>query len=532
MLYSSRRGLRRPLLLAALLGLSLSQVQAATLNIGTQGEPASLDTARIGGSVWENDILGDIYEGLVTLDPEGQYVPGVARDWRVSDDGLSWTFHLRDDAKWSDGAPVTAQDFKLAFSRLFMPENGAVYASLFYPIRGAEPITKGEESMDALGIDTPDDHTLVFHLNQPTPYFPTLLAHIAASPVPAHVIKRYGKDWASMEHITTNGAFTPVKWVSQDHLTTVRNDNFHDADSVSLEGVNFYPIENRNSGLTRFRSGELDIVRDFPPARIDALKEQLPGAVHLAPQLANYYFALNQRPGHPTADRRVREALNLAVARDVIARHIMGGTVTASSSFVPDGVAHYDARSMPGMGPDMKARQARARRLLEEAGYGPDKPLTLELRYSTTEANKRIAVALAAMWKPLGVKTQLINAEGRVHYADLAAGKFDVGRASWVADFDDASNFLGILTSDAVKNYGGYHSEAFDTLMEKAATTQDLDARQDVLQQAEQQMLDDYAVLPVYIDTSRNLVKPDIEGFADNALNRHLSRWMHFKNTQ
>ncbi|WP_303856447.1 peptide ABC transporter substrate-binding protein [Salinicola salarius] len=518
---------RRPGRFGLLLGLGLltSSVQAATLSIGIQGEPASLDTARIGGSTWENDVLGDLFEGLVTLDPSGKYIPGAASDWSLSDDGKVYTFKLRDDANWSDGEPVVAEDFVLAFQRLFDPANGAVYASLFYPIRGAEAHTKGEKDAPELGVEAVDAKTLKITLDQPTPYFPTLLAHIAASPVASHLVEKFGNDWTQMDHIATNGAFTPTGWISHDHIAARKNAEFHAAADVALDGVDYYPVEDRSAGLQRFRAGGLDIVRDFSPDRYQWLQQNLPDAVHLAPQLANYYFALNQRDGHPTADKRVREALNLAIRRDVIADQIMDGVVSPASGFVPEGVSHYDAQAMPGLDQARDERVAEAQALLKDAGYGPDHPLELTLRYSTTEANKRIAVALAAMWKPLGVETQLVNAEGAVHYAELAAGNFDVGRGSWVADFDDASNFLGILQSDSPKNYGGYRSQAFDELMAKASRETDMAARQTLLEQAERQALSDYAVAPIYVDVSRNLVNPKLEGWADNALNRHLSRW-------
>ncbi len=528
--YGSHRRTARlvlPLLAAVSLATSLSvdTARAATLNIGIQGEPASLDTARIGGTTWENDVLGDLFEGLVTLNPGGEYIPGAASSWDISDNGTVYTFKLRDDANWSDGEPVVAKDFVLAFQRLFDPANGAVYASLFYPIRGAEAHTKGEQDAPELGVEAIDAKTLKITLNQPTPYFPTLLAHIAASPVPSHLVKQYGDDWTQMDHIATNGAFTPTSWTSHDHIAARKNAEFHAVDDVALDGVDYYPVEDRSAGLQRFRAGGLDIVRDFSPDRYQWLQENLPDAVHLAPQLANYYFALNQRDGHPTADKRVRKALNLAIRRDVIADKIMGGVVSPASGFVPDGVGHYDAQTMPGLDQAMDDRVTEAKGLLDEAGYDADHPLELTLRYSTTEANKRIAVALAAMWQPLGVETQLINAEGAVHYAELAAGNFDVGRGSWVADFDDASNFLGILQSDSPKNYGGYKGQPFDELMTKASRETDLAARQQLLQQAEQQALSDYAVAPIYVDVSRNLVNPKLEGWEDNALNRHLSRW-------
>ncbi|OHV10892.1 peptide ABC transporter substrate-binding protein [Kushneria phosphatilytica] len=512
------------------LWLSLASLtgQAATLNIGTQGEPASLDPARVNGTVFENTVLGDLYEGLITLGPGGEYLPGVAKQWDTSSDGRRWTFHLRDDARWSDGEPVTARDFVVAFRRVLDPATASVYASLLYPLHNASAISQGKASVESLGISAPDPHTLVLELDDNTPWLPSLLAHIVTSPVPAHLIERYGQQWSGIEHIATNGAFTPESWRSHDHIAAVRNRYFHDAEDVVLDGVNYYPAEDLQAGLSRFRAGELDIMRDFDPQRYQWLREHLGSAVHLHNQLATYYYALNSRQGHPTADPRVRQALNLALRRRVVTRQILKGAVEPTTSLVPAGISHYQPQPMPGLDQPMAQRQSEARTLLEEAGYGPDHPLTLRLRYNSRDDHRRIAVAVAAMWRPLGIRVDLINAEASVHYSSLAQGDFDVGRASWVADFDDASNFLGILQSGNPKNYGGYHSPAFDRLMAEAATETDPDQRQALLEQAERVAMSDYAMAPIYSDASRNLVNPKLAGWQDNAINRHPARWMHF----
>ncbi|RKR04494.1 oligopeptide transport system substrate-binding protein [Kushneria sinocarnis] len=503
--------------------------QAATLDIGTQGEPASLDPARVNGTVFENTVLGDLYEGLITLGPGGDYLPGVATRWETSPDGRRWTFQLRDDARWSDGAPVTARDFVVAFRRVLDPATASVYASLLYPLHNAEAISRGEAPVDSLGVTAPDPHTLVIELDDNTPWLPSLLAHIVTSPVPAHLIDRYGSHWNRIDHIATNGAFTPESWRSHDHIAAVRNPHFHDADSVALDGVNYYPAEDLQAGLSRFRAGELDIMRDFDPQRYQWLQEHLGDAVHLRNQLATYYYALNSRQGHPTADPRVREALNLALRRRVITGQILEGAVEPTTSLVPEGISHYRPEAMPGLDQPMAQRLARARELLDEAGYGPDHPLELRLRYNSRDDHRRIAVAAAAMWRPLGINVELINAESSVHYSSLAQGDFDVGRASWVADFDDASNFLGILQSGNPKNYGGYHNPRFDRLMQQAAEETSTERRQTLLAQAEQVAMSDYAMAPIYSDASRNLVNPQLEGWQDNAINRHLARWLRFR---
>ncbi|WP_456268208.1 peptide ABC transporter substrate-binding protein [Kushneria sp. AK178] len=513
--------------MAAALAWSLSStIQAATLDIGIYGEPASLDAARVTGAVYDNDVLGDLFEGLVTLSPDGDYQPGVATDWSVSDDGLTWTFNLRDDARWSDGEPVTAEDFVLAFQRALDPDIASIYANLLYPLDNAAAINRGDADVDTLGVHAVTDHRLEIQLEQPTPYLPTLMAHIIAAPVPAHVVAQYGNDWTQLEHIATNGAFMPSRWVSHDHIEAVKNPQFHDAESVTLDGVNYYLVENLNTGLSRFRSGNLDVMRDFDASRYQWLQDNLGDAVHLHNQLSTYYYALNNREGHPTSDVRVREALNLALRRDIIVEKVLQGAANATSALVPAGISHYEAQTMPGVDAPLDERLERARELLKDADYGPENPLDLRLRFNSRDDHRRIAVAAAAMWKPLGVNIEMVNAEANVHYAEIARGDFDVARASWVADFDDASNFLGILASGNAKNYSGYKSAAFDDLLAQAAAQSDQDERRELLEQAERQALGDYALAPIYADAARNLVNPDMTGWEDNAINRHLSRWI------
>ncbi|WP_438766122.1 peptide ABC transporter substrate-binding protein [Kushneria sp. TE3] len=501
-------------------------VHAATLDIGIYGEPASLDAARVTGAVYDNDVLGDLFEGLVTLAPDGDYQPGVATDWSVSDDGLTWTFDLRDDARWSDGEPVTADDFVLAFQRALDPSIASIYANLLYPLENAAAINRGEAELDTLGVHAASDHQLEVTLEQPTPYLPTLMAHIIAAPVPSHLVGEYGNDWTQLSHIATNGAFMPSRWVSHDHIEAVKNPQFHDADSVTLDGVNYHLVENLNTGLSRFRSGDLDVMRDFDASRYQWLMDNLSDAVHLHNQLSTYYYALNNREGHPTSDVRVREALNLALRRDIIVDKVLQGAANATSALVPEGISHYEAQTMPGVDGDIDARMERARTLLKEAGYGPEHPLNLRLRFNSRDDHRRIAVAAAAMWKPLGINIEMVNAEANVHYAEIARGDFDIARASWVADFDDASNFLSILASGNTKNYSGYQSAEFDELLAQATAQADPDKRRELLEQAERQALGDYALAPIYADAARNLVNPDMTGWEDNAINRHLSRWI------
>ncbi|MCJ8284383.1 MULTISPECIES: peptide ABC transporter substrate-binding protein [unclassified Halomonas] len=530
--------------LALASGLTLSSLAAAisapamaeTLDLGVTGELASFDTSQISGGVWESQILMDVYEGLVKNAPDGEILPGMATDWEVSEDGKTYTFTLREDARWSDGEPVTAEDFVFGWRHLLDPANASKYAYMLYPVVNAREVNTGELPLEELGVESRDDgRTFVVQLTQPTPYFLQLLTHYTGYPQPQHTFEAYGRDYVDLDNIVTNGAFTPTEWISQSRITVAKNPEYYEADQVALDGVRYHTIEDRNAGVSRFRAGELDIMREYSSSMYPLLKEEIPEATHMATYLGSYYYVFNHRDGHPTADPRVREALNMAVRRDVIAQQIMGGTFQKSLSFVPDGIDHYQVQNTSfedadgnDITDDMNARMARAKQLLEEAGYSQESPLELRLRYNTTDEHKKIAVAVSSMWRPLGVEVELVNAEATVHYQTIAEGDFDVARAGWIADYNDAENFLALLRSGVGNNYGAYANEEFDALYDQAAATLDLDERKAVMESAEALAMDDDALIPMLYYVSRNLVNPKISGWEDNIEDDHPSRWISF----
>ncbi|WP_048306315.1 peptide ABC transporter substrate-binding protein [Halomonas sp. PR-M31] len=519
---------RRSLLSAMALstGLLATTLQAQTLDIGVMGELASFDASQVSGGVWESQVLMDVYEGLVKKAPDGEILPGMATSWKVSEDGKTYTFTMRDGAKWSDGKPVTAEDFVFGWRNMLDPENASKYAYMLYPVANAKAVNVGDKPLDALGVKSLDDgKTFEVTLNSPTPYFIQLLTHYTAYPAPKHTAEKYGKQWVKLGNIATNGAFKPTQWVSQSRITAVKNPQYYEADQVALDQVNYHTTEDRNAGVSRFRAGELDVLREYPSSRYQWLKDNLPDATHMAPYLGSYYYVLNHRKGRPTADKRVREALNLAARRNVIAKQIMAGTFLPSQSLVAKGTANYDVQTMD-LSEDMDARMEKAKQLLEEAGYGPGNPLNLRLRYNTSDEHKKIAVAMAAMWRPLGINVEMVNSEATVHYQTIQQGDFDVARAGWVADYNDAENFLTLLKSGVGNNYGAYANPEFDALLEEASTTLDAAERETLLEQAEQLAMNDYAIVPLLYYVSRNLVNPKMRGWEDNVEDDHPSRWI------
>jgi oligopeptide transport system substrate-binding protein len=508
------------------LAASGAALAAGELHIANSGEPDTLDPHHVEG-VWENRIIGDMFMGLTTEAADGSVIPGAAESWEVSDDGTVYTFTLRDHT-WSDGTPVTADDFVFAMQRILDPAEAAEYASLLYTIKNARALNEGAlEGMDQLGVRAQGPKTLEITLESPTSYFVEQLTHYTAFPVPRHKVEELGDDWIKPENIVGNGAYKVVEWLPNTHVKSEKNVAFYDADNVSIDTVYFYPSEERNAATKRFRAGEIDVQYDFASDQIDWLEANLPEATHIAPWLGIYYYAINTREP-PFDDRRVREALAMAIDREAITDKVLRSGELPGYSFVPPGTGNYGEPAYVGW-KDMAhdERLAQAKELLAEAGFGPDNPLQLTLRYNTSETHKKVAIAVAAMWKALGVETSLFNSEVKVHYNDIQEGNFQVARAGWIADYNDAQNFLYLMdSSTGVLNYAGYANDEFDRLMAEASATADLEARAGLLRQAEAIAMADLPNIPIYYYVSKDLVAPYVEGWVDNTKDIHRTRWL------
>ena len=499
---------------------------AATINIHNGGDPASLDPQRLSGD-WENRIAGDIFEGLVQHDINAEPIPGQAESWTVSGDKTVYTFKLRPGIEWSDGRAVTAGDFVFAFQRLLDPSRAAKYAYLQYPVKNAEKINKGEiTDLSQLGVKAIDDATLEITLEHPTAYFLSALTHYTAYPLPKHVIEAKGDDWVKIGNIAVNGPYKPVEWVPGSHVTTVKNETYYDAGKVAIDGAKFFVLEDQSAALKRYRAGEFDILTDFPTDQYAWMQKNLPGQAHAAAFAGLYYYVVNSAKP-PFSDRRVRQALSMAINREVIGPQILGTGELPAYSLVPPGIANYgEPAYVSWKGLDYPAKLAEAKKLLADAGFGPGKPINVQLRYNTNENHKRIAVAVAAMWKPLGVTVELFNTETKVHYEDMTRGDVEIGRAGWLADFNDPQSFLDLLTTGTPHNYGRWSNAEYDRLIAEGNAQTDMKARAALFKKAEQIALDDTATIPIYYYLSRNVVSPKIRGFVDNAFDIHRTRWL------
>ncbi len=532
-----RRPLWRVLALPALAVLAsfaaaASGAEPMVLRRGNQAEPGTLDL-HLSSMSWENVIVGDLFLGLMTEDVEAKPIPGAAESWTTSPDGLVWTFKLREGMVWSDGAPLKASDFVAGLRRLLDPKTAAQYASIQYVIKNAEAVNAGKLPVADIGVRAPDDRTVEITLEAPTPYLLGLMTHQTAYPLPVHVFEKFGADWVKPGNMVSNGPYKLVEWKAHEEVRVVKNPLFYDAANVAIDEVIYYPTDDTNAALNRFRAGELDVnlgTRGFPNSQIPWLKENMPGQAHITPMLGSEYLVLNIRRA-PFSDARLRRAVSLCLDRPLLTDKVMRDGQIPAYSFVPPGIDNYkNAARLDFADQTMDARRVEAKRLLAEAGFGPGKPLAFEYLYMISIDSRRSVVAQTSMLKECNMIVRLIGNEPKVHYDSVRAADFTAAQARWGADFNDPQTFLFLLETRAgTYNYGAYSSPTYDKLVDEGRITLDLNKRAEILARAEQTALDESAVVPISFFSSKNLVAPYIKGYADNAPDHHRTRWMRIE---
>lgn len=503
--------------------LCAASAHAQTLNRAGRGEPGSLDPHKA-STQYEQALVLDLFEGLLAFDANGLPVPGIADSWAVSPDSKRYVFNLRPNLVWSDGAPLTPDQVVASFRRLLDPKTAAPAAAQMYVIKNARGVNTGKMEPSALGV-TAAAGTVAIELEAPVPYLPSLLAAAFAVVVPPQAFT-HPDGWTRPGAIVGNGAFTLQGWEPQSHITLVKNERYRDAANVKLARVVYHPAGDTNAALARYRAGDFDMVMEFPSAQTEQLIREMKTEAKLTPSLLTYYLALNTRDPK-LADRRVRRALSLAVDRDTLVSKVVRGGALPTATFVPPATANYTPPVLDLDAAPYETRVKEAQRLLAEAGYGPGHPLRLTYAYTANQELRRIAVVIAAMWKRAGVELSLLNTEGRVHFSNLRQGVFEVAFVAWLADFNDAANFLAVLDSaSTASNYAKYDSAAYDNLLRQAAQTSNLGERAKVLKDAEALMLTDQPIIPLYTGATRNLVAHKVKGWRGNATDVHLSRYM------
>ncbi len=492
------------------------------LYVGIGTEPAALDP-QITTGLTEYSVMLAFFEGLTTLNAETMAIePGVAKSWEISADGLRYTMYFDPEARWSNGDRVTPQDFIFSFERILTPLLGAPYAYMLYSIRGAEAFHKGQlKDFSQVGLHTPNGTTLIIELNAPTPYLLNLMTHNTWWPVHPPTILRNGKifdrisQWTKPKEFVGNGPYQLNRWRLNNGIHGVRNPHYRKANEVKLNGIHFLPIEPQAEERA-FRTNHLHLTSTVPVHRIDWYREHQPERIHFDTALGVYYYMLNTKR-MPLNDLRVRKALAYSINREQITEHILKAGQKPAYHFTPPNTGGYTTTTRLPYDPEL------ARKLLADAGFpdGKDFP-KFELLYNTSESHRTLAVAIQQMWKTeLNIEVELHNQEWKAYLSTREAGDFDILRAAWFGDYDDPNTFLSLGETENGNNHTNWGNPEYDTLIEKAAFTQGSKARKQLFQKAEDILIEEMPVIPIYFYVTSRLIHPSVKGWYPNILDIH-----------
>ncbi len=506
-----------PLLLLILLGacgdsVSRQQRDPNTLIRITEAESRGLDPQMV-SDLASTRINGDLFEGLTRFDAGGRAVPGMAENWDISPDGKLWVFHLRKALKFSDGHSVTADVFTKALARIRDPKSGSPHTALF-------------DIIDR--IDTPDTATVRVTLRYPFPQLPALLAHPAMATLPFHRIAAKGEAWTADRPLITSGPYRLIDWQLNQQMTLAANP-FWNGGKPGVRKLIWKPVDNMQSSMRLLLANGADIATDFPPNRLPWLKAHYPKLVHNSGFLATYYFAFNTRRP-PFNDPRVRRALSMALDRKWMAQRMIAAGNEPAWGLLPPALREESGYRPAWADWSKTKRLDEARRLLRIAGYGPTHPLRFEVRFNSSAEHRRASVAMATMWRDIGVEASLLNSEASLHFDSLKRGDFALARSGWTADIPAPENFLAVHRSDTgPQNYSGFSNAFYDQALDAALAEPDAGRRVAKMRAAEKILIEQAPILPLYFYVSRALVGPRVGGWQDNVANVHPSYTLHIQ---
>ncbi|MGC9403466.1 ABC transporter substrate-binding protein [Vibrio genomosp. F10] len=483
---------------------------------GNGAEVATIDPHKSQG-VSESHVIRDLLEGLVNQDADGNTIPGIAETWETTDN-KTFTFNLRKDAVWSNGDPVTAQDFVYSWQRAVDPNTASPYAWYmeYTKMANAKDIVAGKKDKSTLGVKAVDAHTLVVELESAVPYFVMMVGHTTTKPVHQATVEKFGDQWTKPENFVGNGAYVVDQWVVNERLVLKRNEKYWDNENTTLNKVTFLPIENQVAEMNRFLAGEVDVTYEIPNEHFRRLEKEHAESLSITGNLCTYYYIFNTKKA-PFDDVRVRKAISYAIDRNIVTDAILGQGQKPAYFLTPEITAGFNPE-VPAYGKmTQQERDAEAAKLLSEAGFGADNPLKFSLLYNTSENHKKIAVALGSMWKKtLGLDVTLENQEWKTYLSTKDAGNFEVARAGWCGDYNEASSFLTLMKSTNTTGGIHYDSKEYDAVMEKALTSTSEEERTALYLEAEQLLTRDMPIAPIYQYVKARLLNPQIGGFPVN----------------
>jgi oligopeptide transport system substrate-binding protein len=494
---------------------------------GNGDEPSTLDPHRAVG-VPAAHILRDLFEGLTTESPDGKVIPGAALRWNISRDARTYTFYLRRDLAWSNGDPLDANDFVYSLRRAASPETASAGANALLPIQNAREVLAGELPVEDLGISLLDEYTMQITLTGPTPYFLSLLASPVAFPVHRANVEQFGGQFARPGDLVSNGAFVLADWKPRVSIGLQRNPNFREADQVLVDRVVYVHTEDLAAEIKQFRLGELDWTHEVPNNQFRWLQNNYAEELQVSPWMGSYFFGFNLAQEPFVDNPALRQALILAIDRQIITDKVTQFGELPSFSLVPPGIDGYVPFAPHYADWSQEERNHEARRLFEQAGYSAERPLHVEIRYNTSDNNKKIALAVASMWKQvLGVTSTLVSEEFRVFLQNREQKIVtQVFRAGWISDYNDPYSFLEMFRSGHPRNDYGYSDDSFDALLDEVGTERVRARRERLMFEAERVLMADAVILPVYSYVTKRLVNPHLRGWQPNVMDHHQSRYM------
>ncbi len=463
------------------------------------------------------DILRDLFEGLMSQDADGNLIPGVATGFEVSDDNLVYTFTLRDNAKWSNGDPVVAGDFEYAWKRAASPELASPYSWYIelMSLENAAAVIAGEMDPSELGVTAIDDATLEVRLTQPLPYFAQMVTHFTTFPVHKATVDAHGSEWTQAGNMVSNGAYKLTEFVPQERMVRERNEMYWDNDNTYIDTVTRLVIPDENVALTRYLAGELDRTA-VPTGQFPRLSEEYPDEALSVPTACSYYYTINLTDtGNPALmDPNVRKALSLAIDRDIIVENVLAGGQKPAYTFTHWATAGFETPNIPMASMEQADRNAKAAELMSAAGYDASNPLAIDLIYNTSEGHKSVAIAVSQMWKQtLGVETTLANQEWQTFLETRGNQDYQIARAGWCADYNEASTFLDLMDSDSGYNDAKYINAEVDALLAEAKTADNPQANYD---RVEELIAQDTPIIPIYHYASVNMLNDNLVGWPVN----------------
>lgn len=501
-------------------------------HLGNGSDPQSIDP-HVATGVTESRILNALYEGLVNTNPYSlEQEPGVAERWEISDDGLRYRFYLRDNAKWSNGDPVTAEDFHWSFWRHLNPKMGNQWTYMLFPVLNAEAFATGEiDDFGQVGFRVIDRLTFEIELEKPTPYFIQLVAHSSSHPVHRATVEKHGgatarfSPWTRAENIVTNGPFVLKEWKVNKPVVVEKNPLYWDKDRVALNGIHYHPTENKTTEEKLFRADQLHSIYELTFNKIPFYRENNPEVLRVVPYIGTYYYQINTTR-KPFDDVRVRRALAMTIDREALVKTVMNGVNIPAYSMVPPGTLGYQPPRVFGYDPET------ARQLLAEAGYpeGEGFP-TFDILYNTHESHRKVAVAIQQMWKKqLNIDVTITNQEWKVYLDSRNTKNYDVSRAGWIGDYVHPLTFLTMGLSTNGNNNTGYADKHYDELIKRITDARTEEEQLASFEAAERYLLKDMPYIPIYTYQTKYLVDEGVRGLPANIRDHYNFRYVSVGN--